>query len=217
MKKTPRLTVIPRRHEAWLEVELDECWTAAYRLAVRGETADVAELRIFPTQSGATNRTAGRWDTKHTQVPAGGVKTRVLRSVKLGHAVHSLDRIVRYLSGKHGRAAFSAHEFGASGLTPHTRGVDARRGSVGGRGRPALSDAEYAAVAERYVAAMRGGSEAPLVEVAHTLDLSVSTVRGRIETARQRVLLTRAGGHGCRGGRLTKRGQAALRRRQKKR
>ena len=222
--KKPLLRVVSRRHaptEAWLEVALNGDWQVAYRLSVRGETAEVSEVRLFPNETGELGRTAGTWSVDQlgaeARVPPGGVSTRLLRHVKLGYQLRALDAIMKHQATDHPGAFDRGMPFDAARLTPYTHGRDSRRGTVGGRGRPALPDSVYADIASRFARACKRGSKSPVADVARELTLSNATVRGRLQTARNTGLLTRAGKQGCVGGELTKRGRLALRRGRKKR
>ena len=234
MKKKPLLRVNVRRKELWLERALTADWMVAYRLHVHGETVAVSEVRVFPNEPDGgyeedaegyerhvPERRIGHWSVERrgssARVPHGGVSTSLLRRVTLGHDVHSLDAIVKYLDRHHPTAFGRGGIFDAVQLTRFTRGRDTRRGSVGGRGRPALSDAVYVDVARRYTEACQSGSTCPTTDVARELGLRYDTVRGRLGTARARGLLTSTKRRGVTGGRLTPRGRLALRRGRKKR
>ena len=222
--KRPRLQVLVREKEVWLERELDADWMAAYRLHARGETVEVSEVRVLPNETagrdeewaasfviGEPDHVAGRWNAKRTPVPEGGVPAALLRRVTLGHDVRCLDAIIEGLDKGHPRALSRGGFLDLLGFGPFSRGRDKRRGTVGGRGRPALSDVVYADAARRFSEAYRAGNKSPTAEVARQLGLPYATVRGRLATARQRRLLTSANKQGVTGGRLTPRGRAALR------
>ena len=225
--KTPLLQVVRRRGaptEAWLETTLGDDWMVAYRLHVRGESAEVAEVRVFPNETHLKGRTGGHWSVdqlgEQARVPKGGVSARLLKTVRLGYNVRALDAIMEHQAKDHPGAFDRGMPFDLARLTPHTRGRDSRRGTAGGRGRPPLPDKVYADVAGRFAAAFTSGSKSPTADVARELGLSHATVRGRLQVARDNGLLTRAGKKGCLGGELTPRGRkawSALRRGRKKR
>lgn len=206
--------------DLWIEMPLpiDAAWIVAYRVVVQKTRAVVAEVRVFPSEPDIPDREAGSWQGewlgRQAQVPAGGLSTRALRSIRLGHDVRSLDlvitqvkqnpdpRVRRLLDPERGW-------LGAIGLT-EAMTTDRPRAAVAGRGRPALPRSEYAALAAAYVAALAGGRRQPVLDVANQFTLSVSCVRARIHTARRLGFLER-GSPGSAGGALTPAARRLLR------
>jgi hypothetical protein len=196
--------------DVWIEapLALDERWLVAYRVVVRDGRALVAELRVFPNEPSEERdpgEWSGQWLGRKAPVPAGGLSTRVLRSIRLGHDVHSLTGLVDRVKKK-GKAYQWLLDpdhgwYGYFGITEALSTKPVRR-SVSGPGRPALPPEEYARVAAAYVRAIGRGSPTPVQEVARELALRLSTVRSRIHAARERGLLDR-GRQGYAGGQLS--------------
>ena len=201
--------------ELWIESELNSHWTVAYRLAIDDEHALVSEVRIFPREQGRS--TPGRWSAEwlglKARAPAGGISTKLIRSVRLGHDVHALEPILKQARKQQPELFDLQHGWlGGLGLTPYTAGHDGRRASkkAGGRGRPSLSVDTYANIAGRYAAAVKKGSRRPVLDVAKQLRLAPATVRMRVSRARNLGLLE-SGTQGARGGKLTAKGRRAFR------
>src|SRR5260370_40799462 len=74
-----RLPVV-RSTDVWAEYPLDPEWTVAYRLAAKNGLPVIAEVRVFPRESGTP---PGTWsaDVLGTRagVPGVGLNTRLLR------------------------------------------------------------------------------------------------------------------------------------------
>lgn len=86
---------VPFYDEAWGEEHMDG-WTVALRLMSQDNRAVIGELRIFPTQIG-TDQMPGRWDDEES-IPAGGLGSRELRSVKLGNLLPLAQTKLRALA-----------------------------------------------------------------------------------------------------------------------
>lgn len=209
--------------DLWVEMALptDAAWTVAYRVIVQNARAVVAEVRVFPSESDIPDREPGSWHGewlgRKARVPAGGLSTRALRSIRLGHDVHSLGQVIEQMKQKpHLRRLLDPQHgwLGAIGLT-ETMTTDRQRSTVLGRGRPALPSSEYAALAAAYVAAVTGGSRQPVLDVANQFTLPASRVRARIHTARRLGLLDR-GSPGSAGGTLTPAARRLLRQTKRK-
>jgi hypothetical protein len=193
----------------WLETSLpgDPAWTVAYRIALQDGRAVVAELRVFPTESDVPNREPGSWRGewlgRKAPVPAGGLTTRAVRSIRVGQDVQSLANYVDeirkepdlrwFLDPKHGW-------LGHLGITDSLK-IERPRAVRPGRGRPTLPARAYLDVATAYAAAVERGSRSPIQDVAATLAIPVSTVRARIHTARRLGFLD-PGRQGHAGGQL---------------
>jgi len=193
--------------DIWLESELpaDSRWRVAYRVLLREGRVIVAEVRVFPRE---TNRVLGpgewlaEWlGRKAADVPAGGLSTRDLRSIRLGHDVHSIKAIVDELKASAPQLLDpSFGQFGELGLTAHF-GSAAKPKKATGRGRPALDAMEYAVLAAAYADAVAAGSRHPIRDVAERCGLTTNKVRSRIHAARARGFLDR-GRQGNAGGLL---------------
>lgn len=189
--------------ELWIESPLDEHWLVAYRIVIQRARAVVSEVRVFPNES--SPRQSGVWSgawrgvggKTAASVPLGGVTTRLLRRVRLGHDVHSLPRIVERIVREYGRVPPGLVRCGVS-VTPAAGSP--RTGS--GRGRPALPPHTYARIAAAYAKAVARGSTRPVQELADRFEQPVARMRSRIQRARARGYLE-PGVQGQAGGRLT--------------
>lgn len=200
--------------DLWLEAPLpaDAAWTVAYRMVVQDKRAVVAELRIFPTED-HPDREAGSWSGEwlgtKAQVPAGGLTTRAVRSVQLGHDVHALGSIAERLRQVDPMLLDTElGSFGAVGFTADL--IRDRPAGKRGRGRPALSPRLYAEIAAEYAAAVARGSRQPIQDLADARREPVTQVRARVHKARQLGFLD-TGWQGAAGGRLTPAARRLLR------
>jgi hypothetical protein len=194
-----------RVEDVWIEAPLarDDRWLVAYRVVVQEGRALVAELRVFPNEPSEARdpgEWSGQWLGRQAPIPAGGLSTRALLSIRLGRDMHSLTALVESVKAKgetHRWLLDPKHGwYGSFGITETVRPAAPRRG------RPALPLHEYVRVAAAYVNAIRRGSPNPVQEVARDLALPPSTVRSRIHFARNRGLLDR-GRQGYAGGQLS--------------
>ena len=80
---------------AWLEIDLDQDFTAAFRIAATGDETTVVEVRVFPTRPIPEERAAaapprtrllGTWTSAARSAIGVSVPTRVLRTVKVAEA-----------------------------------------------------------------------------------------------------------------------------------
>ena len=209
----PHLRALPVE-EVWLPLDLGDHWRACYRLAVQGGAVVVGEVRVFPRETGASERlllSSGQWSAEmfgsSATVPPGGITARLLRQVRVGEHHRVADKIVRQVAGDpHPLAQDAAARHGLTTLGP----TGARRG------RPRKPDFFYAQVADRYEAALKRGSRRPAEDVADAMGVSGGQVRQWLYAARDRGLLTRApryervGQQGVKGGSLTPRARALL-------
>jgi hypothetical protein len=181
--------------EAWLECSLDFDWVCAYRLITQDGVPVVAELRIFPNESGRQQQGewSARWLGHRAVAPMGGITSRLLREVKVGKHLRSAD--MAFDNFKREAPALARAMFPAS---------RARR-----RGLKGLPDAFYASVARDYVAACTAGSRSPAADVARRRNFSKERIRRILYIARDRGLLDRTLPRRS-GGSLTDRAQSAL-------
>jgi hypothetical protein len=196
--------------DVWLEVPLegDKRWVVAYRVVVQNGRAIVAEIRVFPNEP--DRETAGEWSGQSlgakAAVPAGGLSTRALRSIRLGHDVHSLKKLEDYFrSNRPEDVQRLLESFGLDGI--RSNGQTAR--ASGGRGRPALPREEYARLASAYADAVGRGSRNPIRELAQQLGLPATRIRARIHRARELGFLD-PGSQGSAGGHLMPAARRAL-------
>jgi hypothetical protein len=196
--------------EVWIEATLTNSWRIAYRIIPEGRRAVVAELRILPVE---VNAPAGWW-TGHVpgaqpRVPSGGVTTKLLRSVTLGHDLQSLEKILQAVQSQYGPDAFTANgPYDVSkGFGPLPRQAVKRPRS--GRGRPAQTDLEYARLAADYVRERQAAGN-PILRLARKRRQKASTVRSAIARARSRGMLTETPRQGVAGGDLTNQARRIL-------
>ena len=202
-----------RTSETWVEAPIGEEWTAAYRLVVQNGFPVVAELRIFPAEPGRrdSQRDPGRWGGEvlgaKARAPRGGITARLLRQVKVGEHYKFVGDFLRWVQKQYGREPFGPDQpLGRRGLT-----VPAST-HVPERGRRGRSDADYARVAAAYVEAFNAGSRHPVVDAAQALRAPPARMRDMVHQARCRGLLTPSTKQGRRGGQLTPRACALLKR-----
>jgi hypothetical protein len=193
--------------EAWIEVEAEPGWIASYRIAVKDGKPLIAEVRVFPGK--VVNRTPGQWSNDAEAVPGGGLSSRVLRALHLGEPRSLFPKFMRNLQRRSGResADWILAPFGI-------RRTDRRLGGhrPGRAGRP---DEFYLIWAVAYLERVDEGNPQPVKDLANdppesiarfisAANPSVETVRGFLNEARDRGLLTRPPS-GKPGGRLTAR------------
>jgi hypothetical protein len=206
----------------WLDAKLGEDWRVSYRLEVQNGRVIVAELRIFPRArplrlgpgrhgSAAIRRAMEQGSS--SAIPPGGLSTRLLRRVRLGHDVHSLVQIAEGIK-RNDPAAFAPGTVLAKwGVTADVlfEAVPTRRQEVWtGRGRPSIPAVVYAALASEYSTLVAGGSDRPVQELAERSGQPLTLVRSRIQTARRLGLLD-PGVQGNAGGQLTPAAKQLLR------
>jgi hypothetical protein len=207
----------------WFEQELDGQWRVAYRLTAQHGRLVVSEVRLFPADrtlvprppagtAQATYRSpaaeAGHWPGSrqgfHARCPAGGVTTRVVRALRIGRDLASVNRYHRQLAKQLPQMFAAGHTFALVGVEkPIARGTQPRRG------RPPEGDLKYARAAHTYVEACAEGTH-PVEAVAHRFEITTPTARVWIQVARRRGLLT-ATAPGVAGGSVTPRARAILR------
>lgn len=172
--------------DIWFEAPLDDGWVVAYRLALQGERVAVSEVRIFPAAE-PRQPNSGRWAASvlgsRALVPAGGLKARTLRRVRLRAFERELSKILRECRVP---LAFRAPEPSASGRK-RGRKVNLRR---------------YAEIAVFYAEQYEAASTHPTADVAKRFHLTPTTARAAVSAARRHGLLT-ATTRGERSGRPT--------------
>ena len=119
--------------EAWIEIDLGEAWTAAYRINAQDGTPVIAELRVYPREpdnSPGQWRGAGLGTT--APVPRGGLTARLLRQLRPGNTRGSdlqegLADWRRHVLGASTAALFTVKNAGFHRLTRRPR-LGGRRG-----------------------------------------------------------------------------------------
>ncbi len=193
--------------EAWAEIDLDDTWTAAYRLVEREGQLVIAEIRVFPTV-GENDRAFARWDGTRPlrrralgewsgtsqDVPDGGLPAAVHREVVL------LDALER---------AYRQAEEAGSMLPPEIGTIAGSR--VEPRGGKRRDPDLLARVAILYDKADRASDRKPIQYIQkHLPGYSASNVRKIVQEARYIGFLTPAPRPGVSGGRATAAAYRAL-------
>ena len=193
--------------DLWLEALLDDVrWTVAYRIVIQEGRAVVAEVRVFPTEDvngREPGHWSGEWRGRKATVPTGGLTTRSLRSIRLGHDVHSLSKFVAQIKKKPKLRWLLDPErgwFGAVGVTVQLA-VERPRAAISGRGRPAIPHPDLAELAAAYADIVMSGSRKPIRDLAARRSETVSRIRSRIHMARRLGFLD-PGTQGNAGGQL---------------
>jgi transposase-like protein len=196
----------------WLEVPIDDTWMTASRLAVQDGRVVIAEIRVFPLESrGSAVPPAGIWSAEvlgaRAPVPPKGLSARTLRNIRLGeHPRHVADVLDWVTQQQQAAPAHVAKFFGLGAVTQKPQAIKSTRPRSG---RP---DAFYAAVAARYLRAIKRNSKRPGVDVARQMKVEPSKIRDWLHQARERKLLSPSS-HGKRGGQLTRAGAALVKQR----
>jgi len=195
-------------HEAWFEVALTDDWTAAYRVVPQDGAPVIAEVRVFPRESGW--RMAGEWSGVylglHATVPRGGITARLLRQVRFSNAAGSKLAQGRAAWRRYLKLSPAAKQaFARAGF----RQMKRRRVVAPTKNPRAWSDDLVLHAAALYVERLSVGSRRPNVDVAATLKLKPTQVRDLLHTARKRDWLT-AGTQGIGRGALTERARSLL-------
>jgi hypothetical protein len=172
---------------AWLEVDLDEDFTGAFRIAANEDEATVVEVRVFPTRAIPEERAAaapprtrplGTWTSAARSAVGVSVPTRVLRKVKVAEAA---ALAIRW--------AAAARLILPIELGPLAAGVVPPRRARGPRDSQLLG-----LVAALYLQARRDGSRSPARDVWEQMReqgyyFQRATVRDLIAQARREGLL----------------------------
>jgi hypothetical protein len=191
--------------ETWLEAPIGGDWIAAYRIAAADGPPVIAELRVFPAETGRPGW--GRWSGEvlgtRSNAPEGGITVRLLRRLRPGQPLRFVSDLLQRLRAQ---APEAARALGWT-LPPAPTPSSLPRPR---RGRPGRPDLFYARVAAEYVHAVQAGSPHPVADLARRRRLPPARVRDMIHTARRRGLLS-SHRRGVRGGELTDRAHALLR------
>jgi hypothetical protein len=186
--------------DAWVEGTIGS-WVVAYRVVVPADmNPRIAELRIFPKEPPVTGRRPkGTWSGAVEHVPRSGLRTQVLRRVRLslaGKALATTYGSVVTLFDNSGLGALSSSKAPA-------RPKRARRG------RKKHADDFLARVAADYVDAVTRGSVTPVMDIANQRAAPTGRVRAWISQARKRGFLA-GRGRGRTVGLLTPKAMSAL-------
>lgn len=159
---------LPRKEfrAEWVESPLTPGWMASYRILEKDDHAVVAEVRVHPYEK---HREAGSWSLNPDAVPEGGVKTAVVRALRVGEPGRLLPEVLKQMRSEFPEAfprIARRHRFTKAVLDEPVR--------PGRRGRNRRSLAE---IARAYVAAYEEGSRSPVKDVAREL-----TRQGRDKT-----------------------------------
>jgi hypothetical protein len=191
--------------EAWLEVDLDDGWTAAYRVMPQQGQPVIGEVRVFPTES-FTSRNPGEWVSGtflglNATVPAGGITTRLLRSLQTSETVAAgIEPWKKFLNlVPPARPHFA--RLGFRRLRPPRQG-----------GRRGWSDEDLLRAAVDYVEI---GGRRPVVELAKRWNLKRTRARDLLHSATEKEFL-QPGRPGVANRGLTDKAKKALEARSKK-
>jgi hypothetical protein len=192
----------------WIALPLGEDWDSIVRFVSQGGHPVVAELRIVPrTDTPGVPAELDDHEDDWSDViggaapptPEGGLTTRALRDVHLGHALElAYAQLGRAFERGRRHPSFPP----PASFAEHAVSTPRRPGRKG------REDSFYAAVAAAYVDAIERGSRKPVVDAADTLSEAwggthePTYVRDLLHVARQRGLLTRPP-KGRAGGQLT--------------
>ena len=173
--------------DIWFEAPLDDGWVVAYRLGLQGERVVVSEVRIFPAAP-PREPDSGRWTAdvlgSRAPTPAGGLKARTLRSVRLRAFERELSAILK---------AYRLPRF----RTPEQPPAGGKRGRK-------VNLRRYARIAILYAERYEAASAHPTADLVKHLHLTPATARAAVAKARRLGLLTETE-RGQRGGRATAR------------
>lgn len=224
----------PLEGQPWLR---EACrWVAEYRLAIQDGRLIVAEVRVCPARWGLLGDAASGEDAgiAASDVPPGGLTTRLLRRLTIGAHVDFTRKLLEQLGGTvrwpDGRVskyppawtipgvadrpgAVVLIDLAAAGATKRAASA-ARRPNGKRAGRQPLSDAVLVEAAAAYRDA-RKRSPRPVPDAARALGMSEARMRDLVYRARKRGFLTPTK-QGRGGGSFTPEADAILRRLRRK-
>jgi hypothetical protein len=180
-----------RLEEVWIEVDLGNAWTAAYRITPQDGVPVIAELRVFPRESvKPPARRPGQWTDAalgmSATVPPGGLTTRLLRQLRGSDLRDGLAHFPQ-VEGVVTPAGLNLRQAGFHTLKRPTR--------LKGRG---WSEETLLQAAVFYA---KGGQH-PVKDLATVMHLRPSQARDLLQTARNKGFLT-PGRQGVRSRALT--------------
>jgi len=184
---------LPREtHRAiWIEVPLDDTWSAAYRLIAHDEeTVVVAEARVFAKDS--YRWSSGRIDDRPGLIPEFGIPGKIMDRLRLTDPVEAFPRALARWKGSPGQ------DWASDYLSDFCISVESTlQARAGGK----LPDRIYAVWAKAYVKHCRAGRD-PIQALADDPPTPVfgsysdgrraseDAAKSRIKEARKRELLT---------------------------
>ncbi len=143
----------------WVESSLPLGWVVSYRIIQKDDHVVLAEARIHPEEK---NAEPGVWSLNPDSVPEGGLKTEVVRALKVGEPLQLLPEIWSQMRSQFPDAVTTRverrHRFTKAVIDAPVR--------PGRRGRDPRLLAE---IARAYVAACDRGSRSPVQDVADEL------------------------------------------------
>jgi hypothetical protein len=200
-KRSPKGTrVRPVAGGLWIEEQVGTEWVAAFRISRQHGRPVVSEVRLLPREGDRaahleSRSMPGEWSQNDATVPAGGITTNLLRAVKMGN--HLADVLTDYFG--HAERVTPRETWPAVFQELANRPVPAGR-----RGRPPMTLAQYAKLADAYVDAVERGCPNPVRVAAELVGWKPGRFSSALFRARKHGLLTRAGvKQGRRGGTLT--------------
>lgn len=204
----------------WFCLALKEGWTACYRLLPRDGRPVVVEVRVVPTPPDAVvNIDEDGNPVGHHEPPGDGLTAAILKNrlVVGRHIYELLPDALRRVRSTVGSYPFTLPDGTETTLYEAVVGalgfdVD-KKPKRGKRGPKPEPEEDLAELVAEYLEACKTSSR-PVVDVAEARGMTPGAVRGAMYRARKRGLLTRQTA-GRAGGKLTKRGKAALRRKRR--
>lgn len=198
----------PGGPSVWIREPLPGGWVAAYHFALQEGVPVLTSLRVYAPAQVAALRAEGESlgngevdDVGGDEVPAGGLTSRTLRSLR---PTAALGRVLaqprRPTSGGDIFDAFAMGEW---------RELVAKYDQTGAT-EPRSRLHRLARVAQLYAAGVAERHPNINVTIAEKLGRSPSQVRDDVYAARQEGLLTQGGGHGRTAGQLTQKAREIL-------
>ncbi len=172
--------------DRWVEDSLGDGWRVWFGLQWTGVDHIISELRVFYRPA-----ITDSLEVPVFQVPAEGLTARRLRGIRFEAA--------RRLAREALEEAIASH-YDADGLRRYLEEARlARTTALRPERRGRWTDADYVALAARYVGKVRDGSRAPVADLAAEMNYSPARIRQALKRARDRGWLTktvrrRAGG-----------------------
>lgn len=210
---------------SWIENDIGDGWTAAYRIAEEHGQPVIAEVRVFPTERNGAR--PGTWnadiDAASLVIPPGGLRTRKIREVSPEKALAQLrGPLADSLENAAARSIANDASYAAAGAALGLRdNTGLRQLHTGTPGRPVVGEEFLARLAEMFVKVgpVRGGPYKVLKAQLEDQGIFVAdrTIRGYIGRAKNRGLYRpdpspsgRVHSQGVRSGSLTDEGRRVL-------
>jgi len=197
----------PSSVPVWAEFDMGN-WRIGLRFLHRDGQLVLAEVREYPAEQ---DQRPGQWSASVESVDKGGLRPALVHSLAIGAL---RDQAIQRLTDPDDPAWESGWPESWENWydIAHYAGTDAYvEADVPGKpGRQPLSDEKLAEVADHYVTALRIGR--PTTKYIQEKMGPFSSVGGWVKKARERGFLTAAPNKGQRGGRLTPKAKAVLKR-----